>query len=275
MNASEEHVPSAVDAALTGRWALVLGGSDGLGAAFADDLARRGMHCLLVARSADKLAATAQAITSRHGFSVETLALDLCDNKAVERLAVATQDLDLAIVVFNAGAEASGQNFVDAPLAQWSTMIERNIVFLTQALHHFGQRFARQQRGSLLIVGSEAAFSGGARAALYTASKAFALNLGESLWAELKPLGVAVLTLIFKIADTPTLRTVLERKGIPVEATGAVAPERLARATIDALFDGPIFNFDEVPSDEPAATAIGRRARVENVSAQLDGFYAP
>lgn len=203
MNADERHNSSAVDAELSRRWALVLGGSDGLGAAFADDLARRGMHCLLVARNADKLAATAQGIASRHGVSVETLALDLGDTDAVDRLAEATEPLDLALVVFNAGAEASGQLFVDAPILQWRTVIERNIVFLTHALHHFSQRFVKQGRGALLIVGSEAGFSGGARAALYTASKAYALNLGESLWAELQPLGVAVQTLLFKIADAP------------------------------------------------------------------------
>jgi short-subunit dehydrogenase len=266
---------SAVDIALSGRWALILGGSDGLGAAFADDLARRGMHCLLVARNANKLAATAQAITMRRGVNVQTLALDLGSPDAVDRLAVATTEIDLGLVVFNAGAEASGQLFADAPMMQWRTVIDRNIGFLTSALHHFSQRFVAERRGALLIVGSEAAFGGGARGALYTASKAYALNLGESLWAELKPLGVAVQTLLFKIADTPMLRTVLARKGIPIEVTGAVAPEILARATIDALFDGPVFNFDEEGAGEPSTTAAGRRSRVNNVSAQLEGFYAP
>jgi hypothetical protein len=71
------------------------------------------------------------------------------------------------------------------------------------------------------------------------------------------------------------LRSVLARKGIPVEATGAVAPERLARATIDALFDGPVFNFDEEATSEPITTAVGRRSRVKGVSAQLEAFYAP
>jgi short-subunit dehydrogenase len=264
---------SAVDDALTGRWALILGGSDGLGAAFADDLARRGAHCLLVARNADKLAATAQSIASRHNVSVETLALDLGDADAVERLVIATDAIDLALVVFNAGAESSGQLFADAPIEQWRIVIERNIRFLTEALHHFSQRFVKQGNGALLIVGSEAAFGGGARAAMYTASKAYALNLGESLWAELQPFGVAVQTLLFKIADTPTLRNVLARKNIPVEVTGAVAPARLARATIDALFDGPVFNFDEEAGGMPSTTAAGRRARVNDTSAQLEGFY--
>jgi short-subunit dehydrogenase len=264
---------SAVDAALSGRWALILGGSDGLGAAFADDLAGRGAHCLLVARNHDKLAATAQSISSRFNVSVQTLSLDLGDTDAVERLADATDSMDLGLVVFNAGAESSGQLFADAPFDQWRNVTDRNIGFLTEALHHFSQRFVKQGRGALLIVGSEAALGGGARAALYTASKAYALNLGESLWAELQPFGVAVQTLLFKIADTPMLRSVLARKSIPVEATGAVSPESLARATIDALFDGPVFNFDEEAGGAPSTTAAGRRARVNDTSTQLEGFY--
>jgi uncharacterized protein len=257
------------------RWALVLGGSDGLGAAFADDLARRGAHCLLVARNTAKLDVAAQGIAARHGVSVKTLALDLGEADAADRVAAATAGLDIGMVVFNAGAEASGQLFVDAPISQWRSLIDRNIGFLTSALHLFSQRFVAQGSGALLIVGSEAALGGGARGALYTASKAYALNLGESLWAELKPLGIAVQTLLFKIADTPTLRAVLARKGIPVEATGAVAPEHLARATIDALFDGPVFNFDEAADGEPATTAASRRARVIDVSTQLEAFYKP
>ena len=69
------------------------------------------------------------------------------------------------------------------------------------------------------------------------------------------------------------LRSVLARKGIPVEATGAVSPESLARATIDALFDGPVFNFDEEAGGAPSTTAAGRRARVNDTSAKLEGFY--
>jgi uncharacterized protein len=265
---------SKVDTALAGRWALIAGGSDGLGAAFADDLARRGVNCLLVGRNAQKLEAAERAITSRHRVDVRTLALDLGNTDAVDRLGEATRSLDLGLVIFNAGAEASGQLFVDGPVTQWQMVLDRNIGFLTHALHHFSQRFVTEGRGALLIVGSAAAFGGAARAALYTASKAYALNLGESLWAELQPLGVAVQTLVFKIADTPTLRSVLARKDIPVEATGAVATERLARSTIDSLFEGPVFNFDEEETGQPSTTAAGRRAQVVSVSAQLEGFYA-
>lgn len=258
-----------------GAWAVVAGGSDGLGAAFADALATRGLNCLLIARRQAPLDEVAASLRDRHGVETRTLALDLGTPDAALSLAKATAALDIGLVVFNAGAEASGELFLDAPYETWRNLIERNILFLTDALHRFGTRLRERGRGGLVVVGSEAAFGGGARGAMYTASKGYALNLCESLWAELRPHGVDVLTLLFKIADTPTLRAVLARKDIPIAATGAAAPEALARATLDALGDGPVLNFDEETPPDPLTSAALRRARVGRVSEALEGFYAP
>lgn len=256
-----------------GAWALIAGGSDGLGLAFADEIAARGVNLLLVARRQAALDDAAASLSARHGVEVRTLSLDLGLPDAAARMDAASAGIDLGLVVFNAGAESSGAIFHDAPYADWQVLIQRNILFLTDALHRFGGRLRAQRRGGLVVVGSEAAFGGGARGAMYTASKGYALNLCESLWAELRPYGVDVQTLLFKIADTPTLRKVLERKNIPIEVTGAVSPAVLARSTIEALQDGPIFNFDEEAPDDPLTSNALRRARAVSVSEKLQGFY--
>jgi len=258
-----------------GAWALVAGGSDGLGLAFADEIAARGVNLLLVARRQGPLDAAADDLRGRHGIKVRTLSLDLGVADAARQLEAATADLDLGLVVFNAGAESSGALFHDAPYESWEALLQRNILFLTEGLYRFGGRLRAQRRGGLIVVGSDAAFGGGARGAMYTASKGYALNLCESLWAELRPYNVHVQTLLFKIADTPTLRDVLDRKNIPVEVTGAVSPVVLARSTIEALAEGPIFNFDEEAPDDSLTSMQLRRARTMEVSAKLEGFYAP
>lgn len=259
-----------------GAWALVAGGSDGLGAALADGLARRGMNCLLVARRAGPLEETAAALRAKYPVEVRVLTLDLTQPDAAASLERAVAAIDLGMVVFNAGAEASGAKFIGAPFADWESVLQRNVLFLTAALYRFARKFAAQGRGALLIIGSEASFGGGARGGMYTATKGFALNLGESLWAELEPLGVDVLTLLFRIADTPMLRSVLARKGIPVEAVGAVPVADLAEATIAALGQGPVFNFNETAADAGQMTSAAvRRARARGVSEALEGFYAP
>ena len=255
-----------------GKWALITGGSDGLGLAFAIELAQRGMNCLLVARRADRLANAAEGLRA-HGVEVRTLSLDLAAPDAVARIAAASADLALTLAVFNAGAEASGAEFLDLPYADWAATIQRNIAFLTEALHHFGNWLVNSGGGGLIIVGSEAAFGGVAKSGIYTATKGFALNLGETLWAELTPRGVDVVTLLFKIADTPTLRATLARRGIPVEATGASDPALLARGTIDALGAGPVYNPDETAPDDPLTGHAARRERVLAKSELMKSFY--
>lgn len=255
-----------------GKWAFITGGSDGLGLAFATDLARRGMNCLLIARREDKLAQAAAAIRAL-GVEARTLSLDLGAPDAVAQIEAATADLPLTLAVFNAGAEASGAQFIDQPYAHWAATIQRNVLFLTEALNHFGRRLVENGGGGLIVVGSEAAFGGVGQSGIYTATKGFALNLCESLWAELTPRGVDVITLLFKIADTPMLRETLARRGIPVEATGASDTAALARGTIEALGSGPIYNPDETSPDDPVTSNAARRERVVAKSELMKFFY--
>lgn len=260
---------------LYGPWALIVGGSDGLGAAFVHQLAERGVNCVIVARRQDVLDALAVDVQREHGVDVRTASIDLEADGAATALAAVVADIDLGLVVFNAGAEASGSAFLDRPLEHWRAINRRNIDTLTEALHLFGSRLAAQRRGGIVIVGSIAALGGGARSGIYSATKGYALNLGESLWAELKPFGVDVLTLLFAIADTPTLRAVLARNGIPIEAANATPPADIAAATLNAIGDGPTLTFG-VAADSPdtLTSPARRRDRVNEVSAILEGFYA-
>lgn len=255
-------------------WGLVLGGSDGLGEAYAEALAAKGMNLILVGRRATRLTEVATRLHQEHGVEVRGLPLDLGEAGAAATLDAATAELAVATVVFNAGADASGSYFLDAPVETWRSLIERNIVFLTEALHRFGSRLRTRGAGRIIVVGSEAAFGGGAGVAAYSATKAFALALCESLWAELRPFGVDVQILLFGIADTPTLRNVLARHQIPVEAVGATAPADLARASL-ATIGEPVLNFDEPESDSPLTSARHRRARVESVTERMKAFRGP
>lgn len=257
-----------------GSWALVIGGSDGLGADFAREIARQGVNCVLVARRLEVLDTLAAELRADFAIEVRTASIDIAQDDAVERLRDVVSDVDLGLVVFNAGADSSGSTFLGSPLAMWQDIVRRNVMVLTDSLYHFADRFAQQQRGGLLIVGSAASFGGCARAGIYTATKGYALNLGESLWAELKPLGVDVLTLCFLVGDTPVLRSALARKGIPVEAVGAASTAVLAHAALAALPDGPLLNYDEDPvSPSPLDSAAARRDHVLKFSAGLDLFY--
>ena len=192
-----------------GPWALVCGASEGTGAEFSLQAAALGLNLILVARRPDKLDELAAQIRTVHGVEVLTCPLDLAAPGAAAALVAAAAGQDVGLVVFNAGGDSVGGRFLDSPYAAWRTLTQRNIDLLTEACHAFASTFVARGRGGLILVGSEAALGGTGRLAIYTATKGFALNLGESLWHELKPLGVDVLNVVLGATDTPKLRALL------------------------------------------------------------------
>jgi len=103
-----------MDLQLTGRTALVTGSSKGIGLSVAQWLSREGVHVCLVARSADRLEKEAEAIRKASGATVRTMAADLSDAAARERVATAFADVD--VLVNNAGAVPGGSiDDVDEP----------------------------------------------------------------------------------------------------------------------------------------------------------------
>jgi NAD(P)-dependent dehydrogenase (short-subunit alcohol dehydrogenase family) len=110
--------------------------------------------------------------------------------------------------------------------------------------------------------------------ATYSASKAFALNLGESLWTELRPHGVDVLNLILGRTDTPAFRALLAEKGLPVPP-GLASPEDVAQIGLDRLPQGPVHNWglaDDVAGYAPTS-AGARRSRILTIDGATKQIY--
>jgi uncharacterized protein len=243
-----------------GPWAIVAGASDGIGASVARLLGERGVKVVLVARrpeALDEVAATVKTETRR-------VVLDLSVLNADAALAEATNDLDIGLFVYNAGADPYASKFLDQPLESWAGLVRRNVDTVLAVSHHFGAAMAARGRGGIVIVTSGAAWAGGAYIAAYSASKAFQLNLGEALWAELKPLGVDVLTMVLGATDTPAFRRVLHGKDFP----GIADPDEVARDMLDNLAEGPTR-----PPDPSPFGALARRQAVEMMS-QGSAFLA-
>ena len=104
----------------------------------------------------------------------------------------ATADLEIGLLIYNAGADPNMARFLDKPLDVWQAMLTRNCATVMASAHHFGGLMAKRGHGGVVLVTSGAAWAGGSRLAVYGASKAFDLILAESLWAELEPSGVHV-----------------------------------------------------------------------------------
>jgi uncharacterized protein len=250
-----------------GPWAIVAGGSDGVGASFAHAMAARGLHVVLVARRPSVLEAVADDVRTRHGVAVRTIALDLSAAAALAQLADATTDLEIGLFVYNAGGDDRSVGFLDKELDEHLNLIQRNCASVLEAAHRFGGPMVARGRGAMVLVTSGAAWVGGATLATYGATKAFDLILAEALWAEWRTSGVDVLGLVLGRTDTPSLRRVLEAKG---EAPGELAdPDDVAAEALDHLGDGPTWIFG---SDDPmGGSPFGAMARRDAVLAMSRG----
>ena len=196
-----------------GPWALVAGASDGVGAAFAEALAERGVNVVLLARREAVLREVAAGIESRTGAQTRILAVDLAADDATDAVVDATHGLEIGMLVYCAGADPDFRPFLANPIGTAEAMLTRNCAVPMRLCHHFAPAMVSRGRGGIVIFGSGAGFAGGPNMAAYGATKAFDMVFAEALWAELHDSGVDVLGLILSKTDTPALRCLEYERG--------------------------------------------------------------
>jgi short-subunit dehydrogenase len=245
-----------------GPWAVVAGASDGTGAAFVREIASHGVNVVLVARRKELL----DDLAAQLSVGTRVVVLDLSEAGAIDRLVEATSDLDVGLFVFNAGADTVNQPILTWELDDLRAFVQRNCTAVLEASYAFGRRMVERGRGGVVLVTSGAAWAGGAALAAYSASKAFDMNLAESLWAEWSPRGVDVLSLVLGPTDTPSLHRSLARAGGQME--GLADPAAVAAEAIAHLADGPTWAYGmaDPTGPNPLAT-LSRRDAVGLISA--------
>ena len=210
-----------------GPWAVVAGASVGLGAAFAEDLARRGLNLLLVARRPGPLDAFAADLRTRTGIEVRTAPLDLGAPGLADALRAMTRGLTVGLAVYNAADSRVGR-FLDQSLDDHMQTVDVNCRGPIVVAHVLGTAMAARGRGGLVIVSSMAGFQGSALVATYAATKAFDTVLAEGLWDELRERGVDVVACCAGATRTPSFEATRPRGGVPPMAPAAVAADALA-----------------------------------------------
>jgi len=226
-----------------GPWALVAGASDGVGAAFAEGLAGRGVNVVLVARRQAVLDDVAAGIHDRTGAQTRTLAVDLAEPDATSAIAAATDDLDIGFLVYCAGADPNFEPFLANPITTAEAMVHRNCVAPMQLCHHFAPAMVERRSGGIVIFGSGAGLAGGPNMVAYGATKAFDMVFAEALWSELHDKGVDVLGLILGKTNTPALRRLEHSRGVlssedqaPPDAAGV---DQIISEAFENLSNGP------------------------------------
>ena len=258
-------------AAKYGRWAIVAGASEGIGACLADEIASRGVDLVLIARNGALLDDVAAGVRSRHGVEVRTLVLDLTVDDVADRVAAATQGLEIGLLVYNAGASDRTSEFLDNEIDYSLKQIKLDVVGPVALARHFGPAMRDRGRGGIAIVASLACVAGSATLAMYSGVKAFQHNFSEGLWAELAPHGVDVVCTPLGMTWTPAL----ERMGVERDEAAQMTADDVAREIVEHIGDGPVY----VVGEHNRAIAsqvwtIERRALVEMMSAASNDFAA-
>jgi len=186
-------------------WALVTGAAreQGLGFAYARQLAARHLKLVLVDILGPELEARAKQLRDDYGVEVRTVAADLADLAAYQRIDEATQDVSIDVLVCDhMYTPADTPTILDMDLAEHNRMIDINARAYANLIHRFGNKMKAQRRGAIVVVSSGAGLVPTPFTGAYAANKAFQIALGEALWYELRSSGVDVVVMVAGLMDT-------------------------------------------------------------------------
>jgi uncharacterized protein len=172
--------------------ALITGASTGIGAIYADRLAKRGHDLILVARNETRLAALARRIANDTGRTVETVAADLTDAADLRRVEdILRTNAGISLLVNNAGVGATGP-LVSSDVDKMDDMIRLNVTALTRLTYAAAPGFVARGNGTIINISSVVAIAPERLNGVYGGTKAFVLALTQSLIHELADKGIRV-----------------------------------------------------------------------------------
>jgi uncharacterized protein len=214
---------------------LITGASSGIGLEMARQLASKGFHLILVARSEDKLAKLQQALTQQYQVEVAYLLFDLSEPNSATDLYQLIKETNFKIIglINNAGLGDYG-NFVEMPLKKDEELIAVNITALVGLTKLFGADMVKAGSGKIMNVASLLSFLPFPYYSVYSATKSFVLAFTETVAAELQGTGVTVTALCPGTVETP-FHTALMRKTNAMSANKPMPADRVAQAGV-ALF---------------------------------------
>jgi uncharacterized protein len=227
--------------------ALVTGASSGIGAVYADRLAKAGYDLILVARNADRLAALAKRLRAETGRSIETVTADLTDAHDLASVETTLETVPtLTLLVNNAGVGAAAP-LLQSDVKKMEDMITLNVSVLTRLAYAAIPAFVSRGGGTIINISSIAALSPELLNGVYAGTKAFVLALSQSIHHELGARGIRVQAVLPGATATEFWNTA----GMPVEhlPKGIVMPvEDMVDAALAGLEQGELVTIPSLPN---------------------------
>jgi len=226
--------------------ALITGASSGIGAVYADRLAKRGYDLILVARNQSRLETLAARLTAETGRTVETVAADLNDKADLARIeALLKTDARVTLLVNNAGVGGAGP-LLSSDVDKMDDMIQLNVRALTRLTYAAAPGFVARGAGTIVNIASIVALSPETLNGVYGGTKAFVLAFSQSLQHELGQKGVR----IHAVLPGATATEFWDVAGLPVHNLPqaiVMSAENLVDAALAGLDQGEIVTIPSLP----------------------------
>lgn len=246
--------------------ALITGASTGIGATYAERLARRGHDLVLVARDRARLDALATRLSAEGGISVETLPADLTNRADLARVeARLRRDPAIGLLINNAGSAAFG-TVAESDPDRLDVMIQLNTVAVTRLAAAAAAAFSGRRRGAIVNIGSVLALAHELSGAVYAGTKAYVLTFTQVLQRELAGSGVQVQAVL----PGATRTEIWERAGRSVDSLPpgmVMAVGELVDAALAGLDQGEAITIPSLPDPgQWQAFEAARRALAPGLS---------
>jgi short-subunit dehydrogenase len=226
--------------------AVVTGASSGIGAIYADRLAKRGYNLILVARNRQRLARLAYRLQAETGRSVEPIVADLTNNEDLARVESRLRtDPAISFLVNNAGMGATAP-LVEADVEKMEAMIRLNVIAPTRLAYAAAPGFVARGGGIIINIASIAALWPERLNGVYGATKAFVLGFSQSLHHELGDKGVRVQAVL----PGATATEFWDLSGVPLHnlpSAIVMSAEDLVDAALAGLDQGEVVTIPALP----------------------------
>lgn len=205
-----------------GSWALVTGSTAGIGRAFSEQLAELGLNLVLLSRSSKDLESQRIALIDQWKIQARCITCDLADANLLRKVDEATHDVDIGVLINNAGAPSYHGRLFDRDERLQDEALRVNTIVQVQLLRHFGRLMATRGWGSIIQVSSITGHIVMPFMAEYSASKAFQLAFGEALFYEFKDYGIDFLVVSPGATKSRRVSFGMEAEDVVTEALQAL-----------------------------------------------------
>lgn len=205
-----------------GPWALIAGGAQGIGEAYARDVAAKGLNLVVLDISQEALDEFVPAIEREYGVDCLGVQIDLARSDLLDAVTQAVAGREIGLLIYNAGLADVGPFYkADTGLAYEQMRIAINVTGPFVLSYHYAKPMLARKAGGIILMSSGAGLQGAPYYAHYSATKAYNIVLAEALWGEFKPYNVDVLACVagmtlstaakgYQHLDTSTFQTTTE-----------------------------------------------------------------